>query len=107
MYTGCVTKNPFLNALAASGYILVLVSVMTWGSGMAADKPDSFLAPVAMISLFTLSAAVMGYVFCYTPLMLYFDGKKKQAVNLFLHTMGVFAGFTFIALVLAFLGVGI
>lgn len=101
-----MTKNPVLNALAAGGYILVLVSLMTWGTSIASNKPDSFLAPVGMISLFTLSAAVMGYVFCYTPLMLYFDGKKKQAVKLFLQTVGVFAGFTFIALILAFLGVG-
>lgn len=101
-----MTKSPVLNALTAASYILVLVSVMTWGSSIASDKPDSFLAPVGMISLFTLSAAVMGYVFCYTPLMLYFDGKKKQAVNLFLQTVGVFAGFTFVALILAFLGVG-
>ena len=101
-----MTKNPVLNALAAGSYILVLVSLMTWGTSIASNKPDSFLAPVGMISLFTLSAAVMGYVFCYTPLMLYFDGKKKQAVKLFLQTVGVFAGFTFIALILAFLGVG-
>jgi len=101
-----MTKNPVLNALAAASYILVLVSVMTWGSSIASDKPDSFLAPVAMISLFTLSAAVMGYVFCYMPLMLYFDGKKKAAVNLFLQTVGVFAGFTLVALALAFFGIG-
>lgn len=101
-----MTKKPVLNALAAAAYILALVSLMTWGTSIASSKPDSFLAPVGMISLFTLSAAVMGYIFCYTPLMLYFDGKKKQAVQLFLQTVAFFAGFTFVALILAFMGVG-
>lgn len=101
-----MTKNPILNALTAAMYILVLGVFMSWGSSVASHKPDTFLAPVSMISLFTLSAAVMGYVFCYTPLMLYFDGKKKVAVNLFLQTVGIFAGFTVLALFLAFFGVG-
>lgn len=49
-----------------------------------------------MISLFTLSAAVMPY----------FDGKKKYAVTLFLQTVAVFAGLTAVALALLFSGVG-
>ena len=64
-----------------------------------------FLAPVVFLSLFTLSAAVMGYLFCYQPLQLYIDGKKKQAVNLFLHTTLIFGCFTALALALLFTGI--
>lgn len=100
-----MSKNPVLNALAASLYIVSIALVMNWGVRIA-PKEDSFLAPVAMMSLFTLSAAVMGYLFVYAPIMLYFDGKKKAAVHLFLQTVAVFAVLTAVALGLLFLGVG-
>ena len=75
-------KNPLLNALAASLYIVVVASVMYWGPRQAGPK-DTIVVPIAIISLFTLSAAVMGYLFLSQPLQLYFDGKKKDAVHLF------------------------
>jgi hypothetical protein len=99
-----MSKSPILNALVATAYIVVLVVVMTFGSRMV-PHPNAIVMPVVMISLFTLSAAVMGYVFCYTPIQLYFDGKKKQAVNLFLHTVTAFACITALALVLLLTGI--
>lgn len=98
-----MNKNPIINGLVAEVYIVILVLVMNWGTKLV-SKEDSLLAPVAMISLFTLSAAVMAYLFCYTPLTLFLDGKKKQAVKFFLHTIGVFGGLTAIALGLLFSG---
>lgn len=100
-----MTKNPLLNALAASLYIILVALLMNWGTKMVPKGPDTFTAPIAVMSLFTLSAAVMGYLFCYQPAQLYFEGKKKEAVNLFLRTVAVFAVFTLIALTLLFSGV--
>lgn len=99
-----MTKNPLINAFAALSYIVLVASVMFFGTKNLGPK-DSIVAPIAMVSLFTLSAAVMGYVFCYQPAMLYFDNKKKQAVTLFLQTVGVFGGITVILLLLLFAGV--
>jgi uncharacterized membrane-anchored protein len=98
-----MSKNPFVNALAASLYIITIGLVMNFASThVPKDNPP--LGVIALISLFTLSAAVMGYLFCYQPAQLYFEGKKKDAVRLFLHTVSVFAlitvilfGFLFIA----------
>lgn len=99
-----MTKNPLINGLAAGAYIVFIVTVMTFGTRLLVNKPDSFMAPIAVVSLFTLSAAVMGYVFCYQPLLLYFEGKRKQAVQLFLQTVAVFAGITALFLTLLFAG---
>lgn len=96
-----MSKNPILNALSASTYIVLIASFMFWGVQFA-PKQDTWLAPVAMISLFTLSAAVMGYLFCYTPLALFLEGKKKAAANLFLQTVGTFGILTFLTLFLVF-----
>jgi hypothetical protein len=98
-----MTKNPLLNALSAALYIFAIVTVMSWGTSMM-PKEDTLMAPMAAVSLFTLSAAVMGYLFCYQPIQLYFDGKKKQAVQLFLQTVLIFGVFTAIILSLLFSG---
>lgn len=99
-----MTKNPFINALAAVVYIGIVASVMFYGTKHT-NPINSVIAPLAMISLFTLSAAVMGYLFLFQPLQLYLDGKKKEAVNLFLKTVVVFAGITTLILILFFSGV--
>ena len=68
-------------------------------------NPNQYIAPLMIISLFTLSAAVMGYVFLFQPFKMYTEGKKKEAVKLFLQTLGIFGGITGILFVLYFFGV--
>jgi|SRR5690349_15647359 len=100
-----MSKNPIINALTASGYIILVVSVITFLSQTQRNTPDTFLDPILFLSLFTLSAAVMGYLFFYQPLQLFLENKKKQAVNLFLQTVAVFAGITLLLFALLFSGV--
>ncbi|MDD4381831.1 MAG: hypothetical protein PHE21_00590 [Candidatus Dojkabacteria bacterium] len=92
-----MTKKPFINALIAILYIIFIVLLITGISSISTlqSNTSEFVAPIIMISLFTLSAAVMGYVFCYQPLRLYLDGKKEQAVKLFIKTVIIFACITF------------
>lgn len=71
-----MSKNPFLNASAALLYIMVIASIMYYGTSFVAPV-KSVIAPIAVLSLFTLSAAIMGYVFLFQPFQLYLDGKKK------------------------------
>jgi hypothetical protein len=96
-----MSKNPFINALAATVYIVLVALVMRYGSQFAQPE-DTVFAPIAFISLFTLSAAVMGYLFVYQPLQVYMEGDKKGAVTLFLQTTGIFAVITIVALLIAF-----
>lgn len=99
-----MTKNPFINAFFATLYITLVAVFMYYGSQLFPQK-DTVLAPIAMISLFTLSAAIMAYVFLYQPLMLFLGGHQKTAVKLFLQTIAAFAGITCLVFVLLFLGV--
>jgi len=99
-----MTKNPFINALGASAYIFLVVSIMTFATQPLKDKPDTFFAPIAVIFMLTLSVAVMAYLFFYQPLQLFIEAKKKEAVDLFIKTVCVFAIFTLITLFLLFSG---
>jgi hypothetical protein len=88
-----MTKNPFINAFSATVYITAVATIPFFGKNLFGSG-NSFLIPIAMISLFTLSAAVMGFLFLYQSLLLLLDGHKKNAIKLFLQTVAAFAGIT-------------
>ncbi len=90
-----MSKNPFINALCATLYIVLLVSAMFYSPFFGGEQ-ESIIFPIAGLSLFVFSAALMGYIFLYQPLCLFLDGQKKEAVNLFLKTTAFFAGTTLV-----------
>ena len=99
-----MTKNPFINAFSASAYIALVVSVMNVVTRTQGSKPDSTFAPIMFISLLTLSVAVMAYLFFYQPLQFLIDGKRKEALNLFVKTIGVFGAITVVVSILVLSG---
>lgn len=87
-------KRGVANAFAALVYI-VLVAVVIRGIGwLLGSTEDGFMAPVAVLSLFVLSAAVMASLVFGKPAMLYVDGKKKDALRMLGWTIGSFAALT-------------
>lgn len=100
-----MTKNPILNALCALGYITLVGVVMNFVTQTQGSKPDTIFAPIAFLSLLTLSAALMGYFFLFQPVLLYLDGKKKEATSLLVRTIMVFASFTAIIFALLLSGI--
>ena len=92
-------KTPLLNAVSAAIYIITVVLVMS--TIVDQEKGGNIMVPMVALSLFTLSAAVMGYLFLAEPLMLYFDGKKKEAVEFFLQTVFIFGGITLLILLVS------
>lgn len=101
-YNGHMSRNPYLNALFAGLYIVFIVLLITYGPAFVREKPDTILAPMAMLSLFVLSAAFMSYVFFSQPVFMYLEGQKREAVELFTKTLGTFAVITGIVVIIAF-----
>lgn len=89
-----MSKNPFLNALAASGYISLLATAVFTMPEYITDNELGMMAPILFLSLFVFSAALMGYLFVYQPVQLLIDGNKTEATKLFLTTVFSFAGIT-------------
>ncbi len=104
VYNNHMSKNPFLNALSAATYIFLVVTVMNYVTAPLKDKPDTFFAPVTVLFVLTLSVAVMAFLFFYQPLLLFIEGKRKEAVNLFVKTVGIFAVMTMVVLTMIFSG---
>jgi hypothetical protein len=93
-----MTKNPIYNALAALVYIIAIVLGLTYMSTIQ-TKIDDLIMPIIMLSLLVLSVSVMAYIFGYQPLVLFLDNKRKEAISLFLKTVGIFGGITLIIIV--------
>jgi hypothetical protein len=97
-----MSNNPFLNALTAALYIVCVATIINFAP-KAVPGPDSVLTPVFVLSLFVLSAAVMGYLFLGKPLQMYLDGQKKEAVRYFMHTVASFAALTLLSFIALYL----
>lgn len=91
-------KNPYLNGIYAEAYIFIIALIMRHVG--KPDTPDNFFTPIGALSIFVLSAAVMGYIFLGEPLQMFLDGQKKQALTFFLKTVTAFAALTAITLVI-------
>src|SRR5690242_18990929 len=86
-YNTSMSKNPIVNALSASEYILLVASFIFFLSHTQRNRPDTFFAPIAVLSLLTLSVSVMAFLFFYQPLQLFISGKNKEGVRLFAQTV--------------------
>jgi len=102
-----MSKNPFLNSLAALAYIVIVVLTINLISATEVNTGIAqYVMPIMVLSLFTLSAAVMGYLFCFKPLTMFLEGKKDEAVKLFLKTVGIFALLTLGVVLFSILVIG-
>lgn len=88
-----MSTNPFINAFAAITYITLVASIMFYISH-AAEPIEGLIIPVSILSLFVLSAAMMGYIFLLQPVLFLFKGKLQEAKKLFLSTVAIFACIT-------------
>jgi len=94
-----MNKNPFLNAVFAAAYIVIIVLVMNKFSSVSPPE-DSIFAPMTMISLLVLSVAIMGFLFVYEPVRLIIENKKQEAVTFFTKTILTFACFVILFVLL-------
>ena len=89
------------HALGVLIYIFLLAIFFNQASGWFGKADQKIITPVAALMLFVFSALVTGGLVLGKPLMLYFDGYKKEGIKLLFFTG---AGlFMFMALVFAIL----
>jgi hypothetical protein len=87
----------FLLALGEAVYILLVGMLMLNGNQLFGNKPQ-VLSFIAFLLLFVVSAAVSGALILGKPVLLYLDGKKKEALELFGFTLSWLLLFTVISL---------
>lgn len=103
MYSKHPVKEGALHAALAALYIVFVVFLMSNVSRIFGTRDGGFIEPVCILSLLVVSAAVMAMIVFGEPVMLYIDGKKREAMVLVGTTIGCFAAFTALMFVLAFI----
>lgn len=96
-------KKPFYFAGAAAAYIVLIVSGISTVGNILREQEDTIFIPMAMLGMFVLSAAIMGFLFLSEPLRLFLEGQKREAVSFFFKIVGTFACFVAVFVVLMFL----
>jgi len=90
-------KQGFIQALGILTYC-ALIGSFFWNANKIFAPKDNFLAPIAMLTLFSTSALICSLIVFYKPYKLFFDGKKKEAIDVVLNT-AIFL-FVFLAIIL-------
>lgn len=81
----------FWHSVGVVAYIILVSLFMSNAEKIFGGQEDTFLAPVAFLLVFTLSAAVVGLLVLGRPVMLYLDGKRREAMNFAGMTIGFLA----------------
>jgi len=86
-----IIKHSVLHAVLAVLYIAVVATIMSNAEKLFGDADTSVLVPIGMLLLLVVSAATMGMLVFGRPVMLYIDGKKREAVNMLVSTIAFLA----------------
>lgn len=93
-----ILKRAFINAIGTTAYIILVASFMFSLRSFQGLEEIVFI-PIAMLLLFVCSAAITGFLVFGKPVMLYIDGKKREAVSLLGYTIGILFLITIIAFI--------
>lgn len=92
-----IVKNALLDALGTFVYVVLVASLMSYLQANYQDMNDIVLiTPIAMLMLFVFSAALTGFLVFGRPILMYLDGKKKDALSLLFWTLVFLFAITFI-----------
>lgn len=80
-------KNSLLSALGTVVYVAGVAWFMTSAEKGFLGNGKTIWAPIVMLLLLVISAGVTGGLVVGQPVMLYIDGKKKEAVKQFALTL--------------------
>lgn len=83
-----IINRAILNSFGTAIYITLIVSFI-FSLQKLAPKEDIIIIPIAMLLLFVSSAAITGFLVFGKPVMLYLDGKKKEAISLLGYTISI------------------
>ena len=92
-------KRSFLNALGTGAYVAILVTLVFNGEKIFGTI-DNMLAPIAFLLVFVVSASITSGLVLGKPILMFLEGQKKEAIKLFIYTVGWLAIFAVIILII-------
>ena len=103
MLNSKIVKQSFLFSSIAVVYIALVSTIMNNAERIFGQQDKSVLAPIVFLLLLVISVAMMGTLIFGKPLMLYIDGKRREAVEMVICTivcLMIYVGLILVALAL-------
>lgn len=97
-----ILRDSFLAAAGEAAYVALVVTFLQNAQKFFGQVPE-YLVAMSMILLLVISAAISGGLVLGKPILMYFDGQKKEALLQFIATIGwliLFLIIVFIILIL-------
>ncbi|MDD5023266.1 MAG: hypothetical protein PHU63_03800 [Candidatus ainarchaeum sp.] len=83
-----IITRALIDSIGTVAYVILVASFMFSLQGLS-PKEDTIFVIASMLLLLVCSAAITGFLVFGKPIMLYMDGKKKEAVSLLGYTIGM------------------
>ncbi len=101
-----IIKNAVASAILTTLYVICVASFFFYASRIFGGdgSKDTILAPIVMLLLLVLSAAITGSLVFGRPVLWYLEGKKQEAISLFLYTLAFLFIVVAFALFLLYIG---
>lgn len=96
-----LNKTGFVQALWIVVYCSLIASIMFNGNQIF-GKEDTFITPIAVLTMLSTSVLVCGLLVFYKPYLLFFKGKKKEAIDTVVSTAVSLFGFLILIFVVMF-----
>jgi hypothetical protein len=93
-----IMKRAFIDSVGTFTYIILVVLFITSLQNFQ-QLEDILFIPIAMLMLFVCFVAITGFLVFGKPVMLYIDGKKREALLLLGHTIGILIVLTIISFI--------
>ncbi|MEK7615085.1 MAG: hypothetical protein AAB431_01720 [Patescibacteria group bacterium] len=94
-----ILKQSLSFAALAVLYVALVATVMTNAQKLFSDIDKSVFAPIVFLLMLVVSVATMGLLIFGKPVMLYIDGKRREAVMMVICTVASLAFFTILLVV--------
>lgn len=95
-----IVKRAIINAVGTAAYIVLIASFLFFLQSSFSEQEDTVITTVSALLLFVCSAAITAFLVFGKPVMLYVDGKRREAVSLLGYTIGILLILTVIAFIL-------
>ena len=96
-----VNKTGFLQAFGIVVYCSAIAAIMFNGNRIF-GKADTFITPIAVLTMLSTSVLICGLLVFYKPYLLFFKGKKKEAMDTVVSTAVSLFGFLILFFVIMF-----
>lgn len=84
-----IIKFATVNVVLTVAYVFLVALFLNSAETIFSNLGKTILIPIVMLLLFIFSASICGFLMLGRPILWYLEGKKREAVELFIYSLGM------------------